>query len=196
LILPLGTWALTESCRQAGRWLAAGLLSGPIAVNLSPLQFRDPDFTGVIFDILERTELPPGLLELEITESALMEAGEAYQTMETLHRAGVRFSIDDFGTGYSSLLYLKRMPIHRLKIDKEFVLNAPDNRHDAEITRAIIELAHNLDLIAVAEGVETEIHAQALKSMGCDQAQGFHLSRPVPVAECTRVLQETLHKSN
>lgn len=189
LIIRLSNWILTEACRQANRWLSAGLLRGTMAVNLSPLQFRERNFPSLVLDVLGKTELDPAVLEFEITESALMEAGQAYRTMEILHGVGVTFSIDDFGTGYSSLLYLKRMPIRRLKIDKEFTLSSPHNRSDAEITRAIIQLAHNLELTAIAEGVETELHAQYVKDMGCDQAQGFYYSPPLSKEECTRLLQ-------
>jgi len=191
LILELGGWVLNETCRQARQWHNSNLMdSRTIAVNLSALQLREPGFPDEVFRTLEESGLPATLLDLEITESALMEPHEIYSIMERLHSAGIRFSIDDFGTGYSSLLYLKRMPINQLKIDKEFVLHCINNRSDAEITRAIIDLAHNLNLTVIAEGVETAEQADKVRVMGCDYAQGFYYSRPLTAAACADLLKQ------
>jgi diguanylate cyclase (GGDEF)-like protein len=198
LILPVGEWVLRSACKQARAWQAAGFSGIHIAVNLSTLQFRQPDFAGMVMDILAENGLDPALrtIELELTESLLMHnVAGTIDTLNKLHETGIRFSIDDFGTGYSSLSYLKRFPISCLKIDQSFVRDLSSDANDAAIIAAIIALGHSLGLNVIAEGVETATQLAHLRKMGCDEIQGYLFSRPVPAAEMTHLLQngETLH---
>ncbi|OIR16205.1 phytochrome-like protein cph2 [mine drainage metagenome] len=198
LILPVGEWVLRAACKQARTWKADGLSNIHIAVNLSALQFKQPDFAGLVLGILNENGLDPALggIELELTESLLMNNAEgAIDTLNTLHESGIRFSIDDFGTGYSSLSYLKRIPISSLKIDQSFVRDLSSDRDDEAIVAAIIALGHSLGLSIIAEGVETAGQLAQLRKMGCNEMQGYLFSRPVPAAEMTYLLQkgETLN---
>lgn len=200
LILPVGEWVLRAACKQARTWLAAGLPDVHIAVNLSTLQFKQPDFAGMVLGILTENGLDPvlGAIELELTESLLMSNAEgAIDTLNKLHEAGIRFSIDDFGTGYSSLSYLKRFPISSLKIDQSFVHDLSNDRDDEAIVAAIIALGHSLGLSIIAEGVETTAQLAKLRKMGCNEIQGYLFSRPVSAAAMTDLLQsgETLNCS-
>jgi diguanylate cyclase (GGDEF)-like protein len=192
LILPVGEWVLRAACKQARAWQAAGLPDIRIAVNLSTLQFKQPDFAGLVLGILKEYELDPalGAIELELTESLLMyNVPTAIDTLNQLHDAGIRFSIDDFGTGYSSLSYLKRFPISSLKIDQSFVRDLDKQGNDAAIVAAIISLGHSLGLRVVAEGVETMDQHVRIREMGCHEMQGFLFSRAVPAEEMTYLLQ-------
>jgi diguanylate cyclase (GGDEF)-like protein len=180
LIIPVGEWVVEEACRQVRRWQAAGCMPVPVAVNLSPKQFRRRDLDAVIGDALSRSGVSAEFLELEITESCLMENPEdAVRVMRNLRAAGLRISIDDFGTGYSSLSYLTRLPLSALKIDGSFVRDVDSSAESASIVRAIIDMAQNLHLTVIAEGVETEQQAAFLRRHGCDQAQGYFFGRPV-----------------
>ena len=179
LIVPVGEWVLREACAQIARWQRAGFVPVPVAVNLSGRQFRRRDLDEVVSGVLAAAGVAPALLELEITESCLMEDPE--QAVRLLHRlrdAGVRISVDDFGTGYSSLSYLTRLPITALKIDRSFVRDAVTNAEAASIVRAVIDMAHNLRFTVVAEGVETAQQVAFLRRHECDQAQGYHYARP------------------
>ncbi|WP_247537224.1 putative bifunctional diguanylate cyclase/phosphodiesterase [Ralstonia pseudosolanacearum] len=178
LIVPLGLWVLRTACQQAAQWLHEGRATLRVAVNLSPRQARDPALAENVFGILRETGLPPHLLELEITESVLMEDIDAnIRLLEALHAAGVNLSIDDFGTGYSSLAYLQRFPIHKLKIDRSFVQRMPG---DGEaIASAVIAMAHSLRMQVVAEGVEHAGQLAWLREAGCDLGQGYLFSRPL-----------------
>ena len=192
LILPVGEWALREACRQARAWLSAGSTDIRIAVNLSAMQLKQPDFVGMVLGILKEYGLDPTLkmIELELTESMLMDNVQGtIETLQKLHDAGIQFSIDDFGTGYSSLSYLKRFPISSLKIDQSFVHDLSSNANDEAIVAAIIALGHSLGLRVIAEGVETEDQLDKLRSKGCNEMQGFLFSRPVPAAAMTELLQ-------
>ncbi|MBU1426648.1 MAG: EAL domain-containing protein [Gammaproteobacteria bacterium] len=192
LILPVGEWVLRAACKQARSWQAAGIPDVHIAVNLSTLQFKQPDFAGLVLGILKENGLDPalGTIELELTESLLMNNAEsAVETLLNLHAAGIQFSIDDFGTGYSSLSYLKRFPINSLKIDQSFVRDLSSDKEDEAIVAAIIALGHSLGLKVVAEGVETEAQHEQLRNKGCNEMQGFLFSRPVPESEMTYLLQ-------
>ncbi|OGT03875.1 MAG: diguanylate cyclase [Gallionellales bacterium RBG_16_57_15] len=192
LILPVGEWVLRAACKQARAWQQLGLPAFRIAVNLSALQFRQPDLAGVILDIFRECGLDPrlGTLEMELTESLLMKNTErTIATLNRLHELGIQFSIDDFGTGYSSLSYLKRFPISSLKIDQSFVRNLPHNHDDAAIVGAIIALGHSLGLKVIAEGVETIEQLDYLRTMKCDEMQGYLFSRPVPAEKMTQLLQ-------
>jgi diguanylate cyclase (GGDEF)-like protein len=197
LIVPVGDWVLRTACQQARAWQAAGLSGFHVAVNLSTLQFRQPDFAGVVTAILEEYGIDPAqrMIELELTESLLMHnVAGTIDTLNKLHATGIEFSIDDFGTGYSSLSYLKRFPISSLKIDQSFVRDLSSDRSDAAIVTAIIALGHSLGMNVIAEGVETTTQLARLREMGCDEIQGYLFSRPVSAAEMTRLLQngETL----
>jgi diguanylate cyclase (GGDEF)-like protein/PAS domain S-box-containing protein len=184
LIVAVGEWVVEEACRQVRLWQAAGCMPVPVAVNLSPKQFRRRDLDALVGDALVRAGLSAEFLELEITESCLMENPEdAVRMMRNLRAAGLRISIDDFGTGYSSLSYLTRLPLSALKIDRSFVRDADSSAESASIVRAVIDMAQNLRLTVIAEGVETEQQAGFLRRHGCDQAQGYFYGRPVPPAE-------------
>ncbi len=174
LILPLGKWVLNAACEQHQRWMASGLPPITLAVNLSPRQFRHLDLVEDVRTVLDATGLPPGLLELEITESAIMERGETtVATLRALKDLGVKVAIDDFGTGYSSLSYLRRFPIDTLKIDRTFMHDIPLEASAGEIAATIIAMARNLHLKVLAEGVETQEQLAFLQHHGCDTYQGF-----------------------
>jgi EAL domain-containing protein (putative c-di-GMP-specific phosphodiesterase class I) len=184
LILALGRWVLREACRQAREWQLAGLPFLRVAVNLSPIQFRQPGFLAVIRAALEDHELDPRFLEIEVTESTVMSHAEgSVEILEELSRMGVIVAIDDFGTGYSSMSYLRRFPIDKLKIDRSFIRDLAGNAEDVSIVRAIVSLAHSLKLKVVAEGVETPAQLEQLRTLGCDQYQGFIMSPAVLPAE-------------
>lgn len=184
LIGPIGEWVLREACRQARAWQQAGLPSMRIAVNLSASQFRAGGLVEKVGKALADAGLEPRFLELELTESAVMsDPEESIRILEQLSRMGVILSVDDFGTGYSSMSYLRRFPIDKLKIDRSFINEVIVRSDDASIVRAIVSLAHSLRLQVVAEGVESAEQLEFLKSLGCDQYQGYHFSRPLPAIE-------------
>ncbi|MDH3360612.1 MAG: EAL domain-containing protein, partial [Desulfobulbaceae bacterium] len=180
LIVPLGRWVLENACRQLKHWLDKGAPRLKVAVNLSGRQLKQPDLVGMVAEILQETGLDPDLLELELTESMLMETVEkTIDIMYGLQDLGVTLAIDDFGTGYSSLSYLKRFPIDTLKIDRSFVRDLEADKDDAAIVKAIIAMASTLQLEVVAEGVETDLQLAFLKENGAHQYQGFLFSKPV-----------------
>jgi diguanylate cyclase len=190
LINAIGEWVLREACRQCSAWQREGLPAIRVAVNVSPTQFRQGDLLGAIRCAVEQTGLHPRFLELELTESAVMtNPEESAAVLEELNGMGVLVSVDDFGTGYSSMSYLRRFPIDKLKIDRGFVKDLITRAEDASIVRAIISLAHSLRLKVVAEGVETLEQLRSLKSMGCDQYQGFHFSPPLTAADLASLLR-------
>jgi len=190
LIIPIGEWVLREACRQARRWQDAGLAPVPVGVNLSALQFRRSDIVAGVSAALAESGLDGRWLELELTESLLMESGpDVIVTLGQLKAVGVRLSIDDFGTGYSSLAYLKRFPVDRLKIDQSFVRDLAQDPDDAVIIRAIIQLGHNLRLEVIAEGTETLEQMDFLRREGCTAAQGYLFSRPLPAESIPALLQ-------
>jgi EAL domain-containing protein (putative c-di-GMP-specific phosphodiesterase class I) len=181
LIVPLGEWVLRHACETAKGWLDAGIEFGCVAVNISPQQFRQRNFPQSVENILRETGLPAACLELEITESTIMETAEtAVAMLVRLKELGITLSVDDFGTGYSSLAYLKRFPIDRLKIDRSFVTDLETDPSDAAIATAVIALAHSLGLSVVAEGVETQGQSDFLRERGCDSVQGYFYCRPGP----------------
>ncbi len=183
LILPIGRWVLETACRQLALWADdPGRKNLTIAVNVSAVQFRQPDFVDQVREILSTSGADPARLELEVTESLLMEDPEAMrEIMMTLQALGVSFALDDFGTGYSSLGYLKRLPLEKLKIDGSFIRDVLDDTADAAIVRATILLADSLGLTVMAEGVELQEQKEWLASQGCSAYQGFLFSRPLPV---------------
>ena len=184
LIVAVGDWVIEEACRQLRDWTREGLEPVPIAVNLSVRQFRRRDLDAVIRGIVAGHGLQAGLLELEITESSLMEdPRDAIRQLHALREAGLRISVDDFGTGYSSLLYLTRLPLSTLKIDRAFVNAAISDPNSAAIVRMVIDMAQNLGFNVVAEGIETDQHVAFLRQHGCEQGQGYHFGKPVPAEE-------------
>ncbi len=191
LIIPLGAWVLATACAQAKAWLDAGLDMVPVAVNLSPRQFRQKDLVQTVAATLAATGLPAAYLELEITEGlAMYDVEESIAVLHRLKALGTHIAIDDFGTGYSSLSYLKRFPIDRIKIDLSFVRNITTDPDDAAISEAIIAMSHSLSHTVIAEGVETTAQREFLTARHCDQMQGYHYSRPAPAADMERMLRE------
>jgi len=189
LIVPIGEWVLHEACRQASAWHKSGIKPLRIAVNLSAQQFKQKSLVTTVREALAAAELDPAHLELELTESAVMQDAESsIQVLRQLSSLGVRISVDDFGTGYSSLSYLRRLPLDKLKIDRSFIREVAASRDDAEIVRAIVSLAHSLHLKVIAEGVETDEQLTFLRGLGCDQYQGFHCSPPVPADEFEKMM--------
>ena len=193
LIDRIGEWVLRAACVQQRAWLACGLPSFRIAVNLSVQQLRQPDLKKRIAAILDETGLDATALELEITESVFMEdAATAEAVLKELRSLGIGIALDDFGTGYSSLGYLKQFPLDFLKIDQSFVRGIPGNVDDVAITRTIITLAKTLGLKVIAEGVESEEQLAFLKAHGCEQFQGYLFSRPLPAEEMEALLKKNL----
>ena len=191
MIVPVGEWLIDAACAQIGAWRRAGIEPRPIAINLSARQFTDPNLAATIKRSLEVHLVESYLLELEITESSLVNNTEdAIATLNYLKSLGLRISIDDFGTGYSSLSYLKRFPLDALKVDRSFVRDITTDADDAAITLAIISMAHSLGLKVIAEGVETEAQLAFLAAHGCEQMQGYYFSKPVPAADCAQMLRD------
>ncbi len=178
LIVPIGEWMLRTACLQGKSWLAMGLPVKNIAINISTRQFIESNFVERVVTIVDETGFDPSLLEIEITESILMEnTNNNIASLKALKKLGVTITIDDFGTGYSSLNYLRQFPIDKLKIDQSFVSEITSASHDSSIISAIIVMAHSLGIKVVAEGVETSMQADFLQKHGCDEAQGFYYSQ-------------------
>ncbi|WP_017729269.1 EAL domain-containing protein [Halalkalibacterium ligniniphilum] len=190
LIIPIGEWVLRTACMQNKAWQENGLPPMVIAVNLSVRQLYQPNFVEIVRMVLEETGLAPEYLELEITESMLMDVQQGLKVLKELKSIGVQISLDDFGTGYSSLHYLKEFPIDKLKIDQSFVRNCTIDSNDATIVKTIIAMAHQLKLEVIAEGVESKDDLLFLQRNLCDQAQGFLFSKPVPPEDFVQSFQE------
>lgn len=190
LIVPVGEWILQHACHCARSWQREGLGDIRVAVNISPQQFLYSDIIATVEESLRQSELPPGLLELEITEGSIMADAKAnIHRLQQLSAMGIQLAIDDFGTGYSSLAYLKRFPIDALKIDQSFVRNMHEDLDDANIAAAIISLGHSLNLRIIAEGVEEKDHLERLQKLHCNEAQGYYISRPLPEHQLIAYLQ-------
>jgi EAL domain-containing protein (putative c-di-GMP-specific phosphodiesterase class I) len=180
IVIPMGKWMLREACRQVAEWQRSGFPQVPIAVNISAVQLRDKGFASFVQEVLNETGLPANLLQLELTESILMQdESRSSPGIKELSAIGVQLALDDFGTGYSSLTYLRRFPISKLKIDRSFIRNCAEVSSDGAIVRAIINLAHSLGLRVIAEGVETEQQYRFVIDEGVDDIQGFYFSVPM-----------------
>ncbi|NJO37958.1 MAG: EAL domain-containing protein, partial [Rhizobiales bacterium] len=179
LIYDLGLWVLRSACRQHQRWREAGLDQLRLAVNMSGRQLQRAGIQDDLMRVFKETEMDLSCLELELTESILMQPGESGDILSWLTGMGINLALDDFGTGYSALSYLRRFPIDRIKIDRSFVNEIDTNQSDAALARAIIGMAHGLNMQVIAEGVETEAQLDLLKHYGCDEAQGYLLAKPM-----------------
>ena len=196
LINPLTLWVLNEGLRQCAIWRNEGLELG-VAVNLSAQVLLDLDLPDIVARVLDSHDVPPSKLVIEITESTIMvDRDRAMQVLTRLAAMEVRLSIDDFGTGYSSLSYLSRMPVKEIKIDKSFVMDMDHDGNNASIVRATIDLAHNLGLEVIAEGVENDVVLSCLEALGCDAAQGFHFARPVDAERFAQWLRARLENAS
>jgi EAL domain-containing protein (putative c-di-GMP-specific phosphodiesterase class I) len=191
-IIPIGKWVASQACALSKHLLALGLGECQVAINVSPKQFSDPNLVSAIAAILQEQQLPGHLLEIELTESLLLEATDSTrEQLLGLKALGLTLAMDDFGTGYSSLSYLKKYPIDVLKIDRSFVDGLPHGEQDGKIARAIIAMAHSLNLTVIAEGVETLAQLDFLRGHDCDEVQGFLLGRPMPAQQFTALFTGT-----
>jgi diguanylate cyclase len=189
LIFSIGEWVLREACRQARERQTEGLPFIRIAVNISPSHFRQPGFLSMVRSAIVDHHLDPRYLEVEVTETTVMnDADGSVEILEELSRLGVLVSIDDFGTGYSSMSYLRRFPIDKLKIDRSFIKDLTTHSDAASIVKAIISMAHSLQLKVVAEGVETAQQLEQLRELGCDQFQGYYCSAAVLPGEIAKFI--------
>jgi EAL domain-containing protein (putative c-di-GMP-specific phosphodiesterase class I) len=180
---PLTQWVLRTAIEQAGRWHDEGLML-PIAVNISPRSLLDGDLPADLLDLLAQSRLPADLLELEITETAIMsDPDRAVAVLRRLNALGLRVAIDDFGAGYNSLAYLKHLPVQTLKIDRAFIAEILHSSKDDAITESIIGLGHKLGVTVLAEGIEDADTWSRLRELGCDEGQGYFLARPMPAAQ-------------
>lgn len=196
LINRLTDGVLREACEQARAWHDKGIPAITMSVNLSPADFKRQDIISTVTSILDASGWPPKYLEFEITEGMVMSGVESViATLNELHEIGVGLAIDDFGTGFSSMNYLKQFPLDRLKIDQSFVRDVLTSEEDASITKAIIQLGHSLGLKVIAEGVESEQQLAFLREWGCDEAQGYYFSRPIPPEELAEMLQAEMAES-
>ncbi|RYE98180.1 MAG: EAL domain-containing protein, partial [Oxalobacteraceae bacterium] len=184
LIESIGQWVLFDACMQTKRMMDWSGRSLCVSVNLSARQLKCPDIVDQVRDVLDQTGLPASMLELELTESALIEDIEhSARVLKTLKGLGIRLAVDDFGTGYSGLAYLRRFPLDVLKLDRSFVLQQDENDHNFDFIKAFVDMAHALKLSVVAEGVETSDTLQFLRNADCDEAQGYFLAKPLSLAD-------------
>jgi EAL domain-containing protein (putative c-di-GMP-specific phosphodiesterase class I) len=195
LIVPIGEFVLRQACYQACEWQRQGLANIRVSVNLSVHQLRQGNLASLVRQVLDETGLAPHWLELELTESQMLDnVDSVIATFQQLRNLGVKLAIDDFGTGYSSLSYLKRFPVDYVKIDQTFIRDLSPGGEDAAITRAIIAMAHSLELKVVAEGVETQAQMDFLKSQACDEIQGFLISRPIEASAFAELLRAQIDR--
>jgi EAL domain-containing protein (putative c-di-GMP-specific phosphodiesterase class I) len=189
-IIPINEWVLNDVCVQAREWEAAGHMPITYNINLSATQFREPGLALKLQSLFEKTGLNPGLFQMEVTESEIMRNPKiSAETMRKMRDMGMKVAVDDFGTGYSSLSYLKELPVDVIKIDKSFVSDINFNPGSLAIVRAIIEIAHALDMKLLAEGIETVDQKNCLRDLGCDLAQGFLFHKPLPVEQFEQLLK-------
>ncbi|MGB2078420.1 MAG: sensor domain-containing protein [Vibrio sp.] len=190
LMRMIGTWVLKTACQQAKEWLDQGLSFGRIAVNVSAIQFQDSNFVDQLLYILAQTQLPASALAIEITEGVLLEdSDQVIEQLNLIRAHGIEIALDDFGTGYSSLSYLKGLPIHKLKIDRSFIIDVPHNMESNNIVKAIVVMANSMKLDVVVEGLEEIEQVDQLKDFGCQYGQGFYLARPMPAHEAIKFCQ-------
>jgi EAL domain-containing protein (putative c-di-GMP-specific phosphodiesterase class I) len=191
LILPIGQWVAQQACQQLGLWaIDPACRHLRLAVNISQLQFRQKEFVAQILNLIDQFGIDANLLELELTESMLVEdLPDIIRKMSAIRACGVTFSLDDFGTGYSSLSYLKKLPLNQLKIDQSFVRDVLTDANDASIARTVISLGHNLGLTVIAEGVETKEQHEFLAACGCEFFQGFLFSHALPIDDFNAYVQ-------
>jgi len=184
LINLIGDWVIHEGVSQIKKWLLQGMPISSMSINLSPIQLRNKKISEDILNVLDEVGLDPSILDLELTESVLMhDAEDVNQIIKKLNEEGVTFSIDDFGTGYSSFAYLKKFDVQRIKIDQSFIKGLNHSSGDKKIVQSIIDLANELNLVTIAEGVEDEATLMNLKNMGCTQAQGYFIGKPMSVKD-------------
>ncbi|MFC0469376.1 EAL domain-containing protein [Halalkalibacter kiskunsagensis] len=188
LINTIGEWVLREACFQKKKWIDNGFPAVPVSVNLSTKQFLKRSIVEIVSDILQASELPPHLLELEVTESITIDIQRTSDSLKRLQSLGVQISLDDFGTGYSSLQYVSQLPIQELKIDQSFVRNIGNGKHNEGIISMIINLAHFLKISVIAEGVETKEQLDYLVGLKCDKVQGYYFSKPLSVVDFERLI--------
>jgi len=187
LISSLDRWVMRAACKQLRAWREAGLPPVVVSVNMSAIEFNQSNLLSEVQQVLSDTGIDPQWLEIELTETTLMKQSEhVLGVLESLQSLGVRLAVDDFGTGYSSLAYLKRYPLDKLKIDRTFIKDTPEDNDDVSLVTAIIQMARSLNLRTVAEGVETKEQWNLLKRMGCDLIQGYYLSRPMAAEDALR----------
>jgi EAL domain-containing protein (putative c-di-GMP-specific phosphodiesterase class I) len=189
-ITKIGQWVMKETCKQAAKWIEKGYKFRSVSVNISSVDLQQVDFQKYIEEIINSRGFDPNILELEITESVLMESFDSsIAILRQLLDMGIRIALDDFGTGYSSLSYLRKIPINTLKIDKSFIDNITSNQKEEAIIDNIIEMAHSLELKVVAEGVETKEQLLVLKERKCDYIQGYYFSKPLPADEIEKLFE-------
>jgi diguanylate cyclase (GGDEF)-like protein/PAS domain S-box-containing protein len=197
LIIPIGEWVLRQACNDMAQWQKDNIGVNRIAINVSARQFKQPGFIDLVQEVIADSTIDPRQLELELTESILIDdLDHTLDILTRLRAMGVRMAIDDFGTGYSSLNYLKQFPVDTLKIDQSFIQNLPHNNDDAQITRTIISMAHNLGLGVIAEGVETKEQLEFLQQVECEEVQGFYFSKPVPAKTLIENINKKLKEDN
>jgi EAL domain-containing protein (putative c-di-GMP-specific phosphodiesterase class I) len=195
LIVQIGEWVLRKAAQQVVLWQKAGHAIQWISVNVSGVQIMRSNFADTVYGILMETDCDPHMLELEITESTVMQNTEhVIDTFNRIKQLGLRLAIDDFGTGYSSLSHLKRLPLDKIKIDQSFVRDLPEDLDDAAIANAIYAMARSLGFSVIAEGVETNAQADFLSAMGCEEAQGYLYSKPVTTAEFSKLLEKEIQR--
>ncbi len=193
LVIPLGEWVLKTALAERASWQQLTPAPLTVAINLSPIQFRQPGLLTLIDSLLHASQLPAEMLELEITESAMVEdPAHAASLLDAFRQRGLRIAVDDFGTGYSSLSYLKRFALHKLKIDQSFVRDLLSDADDRAIVQAIISMAHSLELDTIAEGVETAAQQALLQQLGCQAIQGYHYGKPLPAEQARAFIQQQL----
>jgi EAL domain-containing protein (putative c-di-GMP-specific phosphodiesterase class I) len=190
LIVPIGRWVLREACRQAGVWQRKRTTQLRLCVNVSAVELRSKEFVSGVADILAETGFDPGFLELELTETFLMQESKSTDiVLRALKGLGLKLALDDFGTGYSSLSYIRRFPVDTLKVDKSFVRDLSTDAADAGVVGAVIQMGRSLHMRVVAEGVEAKAQVLLLRDMACAEAQGYYFSRPVKAADFSDLMR-------